>query len=185
MPNDASGQLSLLQSIARMLETASKENNGYDSLINVLSLLCIISILNRGQGIQITPQVAPAETSVTAATQPSAILQKALGELNKSEGGPSPDMLTTLLPLLNNPQVKSKLNPANIASILGLVNSLNSGGDKHETTKQDFADKQQPKDNKSEVTTESPAASLTATSQEGAESPRRTGSRSLNWKHSF
>lgn len=185
MVNDVSGQpLPLLQSVARMLETASNENSGYEVLIDVLSLLCILSILNRSQGILVPSQITP-NTTVTAASQPNALLQKALSDLNKSEGGPSPDMLTTLLPLLNNPQIKSKLNPSNIASILSMVNSLSSGGsEKHESNKHDLADKP-AKENKSEITTESPAASLTATSQEVGEMQRRTGGQSLNWKHSF
>jgi hypothetical protein len=44
-----------------------------------------------------------------------------LGDFAK---GGAPDMISTLLPLLNNPQLKSRLNPSSLSSIMGMINNL-------------------------------------------------------------
>jgi len=184
MPNDSPNN-SLLQTITNMINNIANEGNGYDTLINVLSLLCLLLILNRTH----PSAAAPLSQSIvpTAAANP---LQKILGELTKStdgsSGGPSPDMLMSLLPLLNNPQVKSKLNPANISSILGLLSNFGGGGgnnDKPEVTKTDKPENKEP-----------PAAAVTSSLAENPphanvthshEQDKKDLGRSLNWKNNF
>ena len=181
MPNESSNN-SLLQTIAHMIDTAANEGTGYDPLIHVLSLLCILHILHRTQPSTAAPLTQ--SESVPNATNP---LHKILGELTKNSdgaGGASPDMLMTLLPLLNNPQIKSKLNPTNITNILGLLSNLGGGNaDKSQGTKQDKSEKKDP-----------PAAAVTSSL---SEQPSHTNTinpsspdtkdlgRSLNWKTTF
>jgi hypothetical protein len=109
----------LFQSVIKMIDSLSTTGN-YDTIINVLSLLCLLSILNKN-----TDQISNALPTSTISQNDNPI-QKILGELTKGGGGGlgSPDMLMTLLPLLNNPQIKSKLNPTNIASVMGMINNL-------------------------------------------------------------
>lgn len=180
---------SLLQTTINMIDATAYEGNGYDTLISILSLLCLLSILNRLQPPTLASsspaiQPLPPNTNTNAAsTNP---LQKILGDLTKtmdgSGGGPSPDMLMSLLPLLNSPQVKSKLNPANISNILGLMNSLggNNNNDKPEAPKPDKK--------------ESPAAAVASSLAEQPTPVNNTDftdqgkqdlGRSLNWKTNF
>lgn len=191
MPNESPNR-SLLQTVTHMINTAANEGTGYDTLINVLSLLCLLQILNRTQPSPAMPMSQHTPPAAAASANP---LQKILGELTKNTdgsgggGGPSPDMLMTLLPLLNNPQVKSKLNPANISSILGLMGNLGGGGggggsnDKSETPKPDKPEKKEP-----------PAAAVTSSLAEhpshsnGVKSDdhdKKDLGRSLNWKSNF
>lgn len=170
MPNESPNS-SLLQTVTHLIATTINEGNGYDTLIQILSLLCLIQILTRTQpatGIP-TSQNIPQASS----TNP---LQKILGELTKSGdpsgGGPSPDLLMSLLPLLNNPQVKSKLNPANISNILGLMNNL--GG----SNNNDKPEKKEPP----AATTNHPTPTHTVPS---AEQEKKELGNSLNWKTNF
>lgn len=174
MPNESPNK-SLLSTIINMIDTIAHEGNGYDTLINLLSLLCLLSILSRLQPPTLSP--SPQTSQPMPATNP---LQKILGDLTKSMdgtsggGGPSPDMLMSLLPLLNNPQVKSKLNPANISNILGLMNNLGSN-----TTTNDKPESPKPeKTEKKETTT--PIANADASDQD-----KKELGRSLNWKTNF
>ncbi|MBP2634112.1 MAG: hypothetical protein H6Q72_19 [Firmicutes bacterium] len=133
MPNDASttGSSSLLNSVTRLLESSLTANTGLDNIITVLSLLCLFSILSRNTAAKDPVQVQPA-----ASTNP---LHKLLGDLSKSSdgggGGFSPDTLMALLPLLNNPQLKSKLNPNAIGTVMGLINNLGGGNPSPEKPK--------------------------------------------------
>ncbi|BBB92846.1 MAG TPA: hypothetical protein PKA28_02555 [Methylomusa anaerophila] len=123
-PIDKSGSPSLIHTITRLIDASITEGAGLDNLITVLSIICLISVLNRNQTME-----SPAPTSSAASSNP---IQKLLGELTKAEGskGGSPDLMS-LLPLLNNPQIKSKLNPATMASILGMLNNMSgSASDK-------------------------------------------------------
>lgn len=123
MPNDSSttGSSSLLNSVTRLLESSFTTNTGLDSIITVLSLLCLFSIMNRNHTAK-----EPVQAQPTVSTNP---LHKLLGDLAKSGdggggGGFSADTLVALLPLLNNPQLKSKLNPNTIGTVMGLINNL-------------------------------------------------------------
>lgn len=184
MPNE--NPRTLLQSITLMIDNIANEGTGYDTLINILSLLCILHILNRTQPLTTAPaaQASPAANNSTANT-----LQKLLGELTKggSEGGggPSPDMLMTLLPLLNNPQIKSKLNPANISSILGVLGNLGGGSnDKQEGNNK--AEKAEKKDPPAAAVTPSLAnSSIHTVSSAPDETDKKDLGRSLNWKTTF
>ncbi len=101
------------QAITHLVEALSASGN-YEALVQILSLLCLFSISNR-----------PVPSSSIASAAPENPLQRLLGDLGK--GGGTPDMLSSLLPLLANPQLKSKLNPANLSSIMGMINSLAGG----------------------------------------------------------
>jgi len=172
MPNESPNN-SFLPTITNMINNIANEHNGYDTLINLLSLLCLLLILNRTQPLT----AAPLSQNISPTAPPNP-LQKILGELTKSTdgsgGGPSPDMLMSLLPLLNNPQVKSKLNPANISSILGMLSNFSGGGsnDKPDAAKTDKSEKK-----------ESPPPAATVLSSD--EQDKIDLGRSLNWKTNF
>lgn len=138
MPNDTDniGSSSLLSSITRLLDNSISAGTGLDQLITVLSLLCLISIVSRNQTIS-------QPSHLQAAGNNGNPLHKLLGDLTKGGGGDggglSPDSLMSLLPLLNSPQLKSKLNPSTIGSVLGLINNLGGLGSSspQEKTKND------------------------------------------------
>lgn len=175
---------SLMQVITQTIDTLSSGEKNYDVLINILSLICLITILNRSQSHTVQ------NTTLTSGNP----LQKILGELTKGDGhsgGPSPEMLMSLLPLLNNPQVKSKLNPTNIAAIMGLVNSMGGSSDKQEALK---PEKATPKtETKQDEAPISPAAAVTTAAEtfppkppaESEDSDRKALGRYLNWKTNF
>ena len=175
MPNESPNS-SLLQTITRMIDKMINEGTGHDTLITLLSLLCLLHIVSRTQSLTATPALTT--TSQTNSANP---LQKILGELTKSgdpagggsaSGGPSPDLLMSLLPLLNNPQIKSKLNPTNISSILGLMNNLGgSNNEKPEKKEPPAATVNQP----------TPPPNPPADDQE----EKKELGRSLNWKTNF
>jgi len=177
----------LFQSVIKMIDSLSSTGN-YDTIINVLSLLCLLSILNKNTG-----QAVPASPPSTI-NQNDNPIQKILGELTKGGGGlGSPDMLMTLLPLLNNPQIKSKLNPTNIASVMGMINNLggiNTNNTKVDTPKNKPEKEEPPPDipqvapleekNKLEDETKSPLPELT-----NEDSEKKSTNRFLNWKTNF
>jgi hypothetical protein len=178
----------LINSVIRMLDSLTNDNSHYDTIIQVLALLCILSIVNRPQQIK-----AAATTTSSTADNP---IQKILGQLTKGEDGNAPDMLMSLLPLLNSPQLKSKLNPANISSILGLINNLGGNNEKN-IPKQDKTEKSSKLETSPSIAplTQAPtsqsAAPLTAntdTSEIAAADQGDTEkhvNRSLNWKSNF
>jgi len=182
MPNDSPNN-SLLQTVINMITNIANEGHGYDTLNNFLALLCLLLILNRTQ-----PSPAVSVSQSVSPTAPINPLQKILGELTKnSDGGgsgPSPDMLMSLLPLLNNPQVKSKLNPANISNILGMLSNFSGGNnDKPEVTK---TDKPEKKDSPAAAVTSSLAEHPTSvTTPLPDEQDKKDLGRSLNWKNNF
>lgn len=112
---------SLLQTILSLLDVLSSHKTEGQSWIHLLSLLCIFTILNQPHQ----------STANTPSAQPTNPLQKLLGDLSKgaSQGGGlgGADTLLSLLPLLNNPQIKSKLNPTNIAAMMNVVQNLTNG----------------------------------------------------------
>lgn len=194
MPNESPNK-SLLQTIINMIDTITHEGNGYDTLINILSLLCLLSILNRLQPPTLAPISQPSQPTATS-TNP---LQKIIGDLTKNMdgggggggGGPSPDMLMSLLPLLNNPQIKSKLNPANISNILGLMGNLGGGSstDKPEPPKPEKSEKNEKKEKKeppaAAVTSSLTEQSIPASSPDSTDLDKKDLGRSLNWKTNF
>lgn len=182
----------LLNTASRMLDIAVSEGIGYDNLINVLSLMCLLSILNRNQPV-------PQQASVPAPA-PGNPLQKLIGDLSKGDaGGLSPDTLMSLLPLLNSPQLKSKINPGTIAAMMGMLNNMggSGGNDKHDakadkTEKTEKPERVAPKQETPENKNELPAAAIMtqeiiAEKHEDihTESEKRNPGRYLNWKSSF
>jgi hypothetical protein len=181
---------SLLQSVARMIEAAVNEGAGYDQLIPVLSLVCLMSILGHSQPRAV--QAAPAGSASP--------LQKLLGDLAKGEGGGlGPETLVSLLPLLNSPQVKSKLNPATIGAIMGLLGNMGEKGDKSEKPEKSDKGEAAKQDKGGEKGEEKqgavPPTAATVTSlaalaekQEGpepADGEKRGLGKYLNWKTNF
>jgi hypothetical protein len=167
----ADAPVSLWNTFLRITEKLVNDGAGYDALINILTLFCLISILQRNTH------------SVSAVAAPSTAggLGKLLGDLTKGDGtGPSPDVLMSLLPLLNSPQMKSKLNPTTIATVLGLINSM-GGGEKSES----------PKQEKAEPKGEPEALPVTPEAEEAPHivldpaEKKAANSRYLNWKSSF
>lgn len=120
------------QSVIKLMDSMTAAGN-YDSMINILALLCLFSIMNNNSNANVNAGAAASSNGQNAANP----IQRLLGELTKGDGGGiggalgalgAPDMLMSLMPLLNNPQVKSKLNPTNIASVLGMLNNLGGIG---------------------------------------------------------
>jgi hypothetical protein len=188
----------LMHTVTRMLESAAEGGN-YDSLISILSLICLVSILSRGQAAAAPAQAAP----VTGGASP---LQKLIGDLAKGEGGLGPETLVSLLPLLNNPQIKSKLNPSTLGAVMGMLGNMgNLGsagdkGDKSETKAEKAAEKVADKaadkgEEKPEVRRNPPPTAATVTSiealsdkpeaGEGADGEKKGLGRYLNWKSNF
>ncbi|MBP2650955.1 MAG: hypothetical protein H6Q74_1780 [Firmicutes bacterium] len=171
----------LMQSVTRMLDSAVGDGASYETLINVLALVCLVSILSRNHSA----------TATAAAGAPSSSLHKILGDLTKGDGGVGPETLMSLLPLLNSPQLKSKINPATISSVLGLLGNFSGQGDSGRTDKEKTKDPPPEKqEEKSQPRPPSPpAAALTASEESDNTSPedgeRRKFGRYLNWKTNF
>lgn len=177
---------SLLGAVTRMVEAAVNEGS-YETLIHVLSLICLVSILGHGQ-------MRAAQTAPAGGASP---LQKILGDLTKGEGGLGPDALVSLLPLLNSPQLKNKLNPATIATLMGLLGNM--GGDKAEPAKAEKAEKtadkaEPPKADKPADRVIPPTAATVTSPDLLAENPpaadpadpdRKGLGKYLNWKGNF
>ena len=109
----------LLQTILSLLDVLSSHKTEGQSWIHLLSLLCIFTILNQPSA------------NTSPSPQGANPLQKLLGDLTKGStqngGIGGADTLLSLLPLLNNPQIKSKLNPTNIAAMMNVVQNLAGG----------------------------------------------------------
>lgn len=164
--------VSLWNSVARITEKLVNDGASYDTIVTILSLFCLISALQRNT-----------QPAAVAAAPPVATggLGKLLGDLSKGDGGPSPETLMSLLPLLNSPQMKSKLNPSTIATVLGLLNTMGGGGEKSESPKQEKAE---PKGESQALSVEPETeAAPRIIPLEPAE--KKTPSRYLNWKTSF
>lgn len=201
MPNDTenNGSSTLLSSVIRLLDSNISAGSGLDNLITVLSLLCLISIVSRNQTVN-----QPSQIQSTANN--SNPLHKLLGDLTKGisndGGGLSPDSLMSLLPLLNNPQLKSKLNPGTIGSVLGLLNNMgglgsNSSQDKPKNESKSESKTEVSKSTKEPETTVQPSVSVQQPTSppiqnpspqdtETAEEPEgKNYGRYLNWKNNF
>lgn len=182
----------LLPLVTRMLEHIMDNGASCDTMINLLSLFCLMSIVTRNQS---QGQAEPVMSNNFSAAPPANPLQKLLGDLTKGDGaGPSPDMLMSLLPLLNSPQLKSKLNPSNMAAILGLINTFNGGTAEKNPGKPEKNDAHaQTNDaghhgaaaNANQTNAASAMESATAGSEEQQNSEERVVGRSLNWKSTF
>lgn len=192
---DTTGPSSLLSSITRLLDTGIAAGAGFDNIITVISLLCLLSIMNRNQaGREAQPKPAV----------PVSPLHKLLGELTKGgdgSGGLSPDTLLTLLPLLNSPQLKSKLNPGTIGTVMGLLNNLGGLGsgspppEKAETENKAKPDSPAAKAPKQTPAEDSPPAAARQPSEQPQpalqseepleETAEKNYGRYLNWKNNF
>lgn len=177
---------SFLPIIAHLLESAVADGKGYEPIIDLLSLLCLMTIVSRShKQEERMPNFSAAPSSATPPSTAGNSLQDTLANLLKTapasgNSGPGPETLMTLLPLLNNPQIKAKMTPANMAAIMGLLNHMGTGSSDNK---------------KSEPTTPSPppesAAPPAATTNQNtlpAEPPLEQdppSSRYLNWKTNF
>ncbi|MBU2701562.1 hypothetical protein Ga0466249_002678 [Sporomusaceae bacterium BoRhaA] len=180
---------SFLPIIAHLLEAAVADGKGYEPIIDLLSLLCLMTIVSRSHKQEERTPNFSAAPSPSVSAPPSAAgnsLQDTLANLLKTasssggNSGPGPETLMTLLPLLNNPQIKAKMTPANMAAIMGLLNHMGAGSSDNK---------------KAESTAPSPppesAAPPAATTNQNtlpAEPPLEQdppSSRYLNWKTNF
>lgn len=207
-----------LQSIIRLVENLSSTSN-YDTIISILSLLCLFSILNHT-----TPQQS--NLSMPSMNQQSTVnpLQKLLGDLlggNKTDGNAglggalsalgglggglgglgnlsgllsSPDLLMSLLPLLNNSQLKSKINPSSIASVMSMINNLSNNQtektepikNKQEAPAKTVEVTETPPPNEEELqATPTPEAETSAKNIVLQGNEKKPPSRFLNWKTNF
>lgn len=185
MPDDSAfSSLSLLGKIAE----SAVESHDFSVLIDVLALICLFTIITRKSfATGLTKPAPPAPSQPSQNDNAANNLQKTLGDLlqkagsGNAETGPSPEMLASLLPLLNNPQLKAKMNPANLATIFGLLNSFN----KEDPTKKAANGASSPS---AAETSSSPAATASeASPKQSAEPPLSptqdaVSSRYLNWK---
>ncbi|WP_110956202.1 hypothetical protein [Anaerosinus massiliensis] len=177
----------LFQSVIKMIDSLSTAGN-YDTIVHILSLLCLLSISNNTANQTIISSTPPMNQSNDNP------IQKLLGDLTKGGNGlGSPDMLMSLLPLLNNPQIKSKINPTSIASVMGIINNL---GNVTSPTKEDTiktkSEKESPTEapappspiepKKEEVEIESNTTSPEVVSED---SEKKSATRFLNWKTNF
>jgi hypothetical protein len=183
---------SFLPLIIHMLESAVTDGKGYEPLIDLLSLLCLMTIVTRPQSQMSTPPLssssnAPPTPSSTVAPPSDNSLQKTLAELLKNvnsggtSGGAGADTLMSLLPLLNNPQIKSKMNPTNMAAIMSLLSNMGTGNS--DNKKSDPPPSQQAPE-----ATAPPAATSNQASSPfdlPPEEPESKSSRYLNWKTNF
>jgi len=202
MPNDTGNHKSssLLSSITRMLDANINAGAGPDNLITVLALLCLFSIVNKNNAVS-----QPIQLQSAANSNP---LHKLLGDLTKGGdnsgiggSGFSPDTLMSLLPLLSSPQLKSKLNPSTMSTVLGLINSLGglggSGGNSQEKPKTESKPDppNQPREQEPSpmpvMSEQQPAPTLkqqALPSQGGEDAGEQEGKnygRYLNWKNNF
>ena len=163
--------VSLVNTVMRVIEKLVNDGASSDTIINILALFCLVSILQRNT-----------HSGAAVHSPGSGGLGKLLGDLTKGDGsGPSPDALMTLLPLLNSPQMKSKLNPTTIATVLGLLGSMGAG-EKAETPKQEKSEpKGEPKAFPVMPETEETPRHITDAPAE----KKAAASRYLNWKSSF
>jgi len=191
---DNTGSSSLMSLITRMLDTSVTTGSGLDSIITILSLLCLFSIMTRTQAVREPQQIKPATTSNP--------LHKLLGDLTKGGdgGGFSPDALMSLLPLLNNPQLKSKLNPSTIGTVMGLINNLGGlggGSPPHEKGETETKGESHTKTSKQPTESESPPPANAVQqpplkkqpppepSEDIEEAEEKNYGRYLNWKNNF
>lgn len=171
------------QAMTRIINNAVNNSSDNDTLVTVLSLTCLLSILNRNQA-----EGAQNIVQNTGSPTASNTLQKILSELTKGDdSGPSPDLLMSLLPLLNSPQIKSKINPSNMAAMFSLLNGL--GGDKNDKPKNTnkVQNLNEHKEAKEEIDITPPAAVEPVPDIIEAErhEPEKKTSSHLNWKSNF
>ena len=191
-PTERGSTSSMLSTVSRLLDESISGGQSFDNLITVLSLVCIISIFNRGQSSSFTAQ--PREPAG------GANIGKLLGDLMKSAGegggaqdggggGLGPETLMALLPLLNNPQLKSKLNPATISSVLGMLNNLGGGASGEKPEKESSKERERAKEKSKDKESEPPKEPAPREEDPAAPDPYTEGGKSqgrfLNWKTNF
>ncbi len=188
MASESPDKLLLRQTITNVINSLASNGSDPDTIISVLSLACLFFILNRGQTLAANTSSSPPANEVAGGG-----IQKILGELTKNASGggqPAPDALASLLPLLNSPQLKSKLTPGNIAAILGLVNSLGGMNSNNEKKAGKEAENNIPAagadilSNQAATTTADFSQSLPVNPSNPENDSRPLG-KSLNWKSNF
>lgn len=161
---------SLLSTILTLLDVLSSHKSEGKSWIHLLALLCIFAI------------VSQETTSSNPQTSPANPLQGLIGDLlkgsapTKSTDATGSNMLMSLLPLLNSPQIKSKLNPANIAAVMNVVQNL--------SVPQAPPASEKPPQTAPTPPPVAPAPATTTKKPANQEAPP-AGERYLDWKSSF
>jgi hypothetical protein len=176
---------SFLPIIARLLESAVTDGKDYEPIIDLLSLLCLMTIVSHSHRQEKhTPNLSAAPSPASPAAAGNS-LQDTLAHLLKSapaggNSGPGPESLMTLLPLLNNPQIKAKMTPANMAAIMGLLNHMGAGSSDNK--------KAEPPASSPPPESAAPPAATTNQPPLPTEPPLEQdppSSRYLNWKTNF
>lgn len=175
---------SLIQTILSLLDVLSSHKTEGRSWIHLLSLLCIFTIVSQENN--------PPQSQSSAPVNP---LQNLLGDLLKgtanhkaSDNAPA-NTLMSLLPLLNSPQLKSKLTPSNIATVMNVMQNLTTtpASSDEKTTKSPPPSPPQTTSTATVPPLEAPSASQTAPPplSTPGKTTTPTGERYLDWKNSF
>lgn len=174
---------SLIQTILSLLDVLSSHKTEGRSWIHLLSLLCIFTIVSQENN--------PPQSQSSASVNP---LQNLLGDLlkgtatHKSSDNAPANTLMSLLPLLNSPQLKSKLTPSNIATVMNVMQNLTTApaSSDEKTTKSPPPSSPQTTSTSPVPPLEAPSASQTAPPPSTpAKTATPTGERYLDWKNSF
>ena len=176
---------STLQTILTLLDVLSSHKSEGQSWIHLLSLLCIFTILNQ-----------PTASASASSDPPANPLQKLLGDLTKGAGSGASggDTLLSLLPLLNSPQLKSKLNPSSIAAMMNIVQNLTgtqavspakSSPPPAVTDTQSIPTPPAPSSSSPQPEPTPPPAPTPPASMSPSKSEIPAGGRFLDWKSSF
>jgi hypothetical protein len=173
MPNESAN--SIISTVTRLIDNNIDEGTGLDNLVTVLSLLCLICIFTRQHGT----------ATIASSAGNNNPVNKLIGDLMKggaqTGGAGGMDTIMSLLPLLNNPQLKSKLNPATISSVLGMLN--NFGGSSSE--KQESPKEKPPEKSKEQPKEEPKNEREDFSGNDSEEQENKSLGRYLNWKTNF
>lgn len=139
--------------LSRLLESLHENTAQYENVLSLLALLCLLPITQRLQpgmtfsGLE-RHQEAPAPKPASPTTPPAI-----------------PDSLAALLPLLQQQNLKKKINPQQLLTLFQLLHQLPLSNEKSEPLADEI-------DTESSPSTETPADAASS-------------ERALNWKSNF
>lgn len=181
--NNENQETPVLQATLRMIDNLLAESASQPTLLPILSVLCLITILERTQPIDKIPVYIPPSGPVqTPPPEPA--------RTTTTNEPPLQDMLLSLLPLLNTPQLKSKITPSNISNLLNILSIANN------STKSDHSYAQAEKTNthsagKKEIPLTTETVEKAANSDSNIDlsnaqsSDKKLANGNLNWKTNF
>jgi hypothetical protein len=187
MPNESAG-FSLISTITRLIDNNINEGADLDNLVTVLSLLCLICVFTRQHGV---PMASHTPKDTGTANPVNKIISDLMKGGNPLAGGApggagGMDALMSLLPLLNNPQLKSKLNPSTISSVLGMLNDLGgSPPEKQDSSKEPPTQKAKEASKEEKQAVEEDFSKTNNHNNDDDEQENKSLGRYLNWKTNF